>query len=463
MGSIEEASRETEIIAEADVVVAGGGPGGWSAAVAAARSGAKTVLIERYGFLGGAATAGFVGPILGHCVNRGDRAILGGVPRELCEKLHAAGGAPPWRETLKTWGVRFEPEVMKVVLDQMVTDAGVEVLLHSWLADAVVSDGAIAAVIIESKSGRQAVSGKVFVDATGDADVAFRAGAPTRKGRPADGRPMSMGSMFRVGGVRELTEQERKAGAEALDAARQSGELHVYGSGIGTRSSTLRTDTITPNMTRFAGDSTDVRDLTRGEMLVRGETLRIVDFYRRNVPGYENAYLSALPAQMTPRESRQVAGLYDLSGEDIIRGRRFDDAVALGSWWIDIHCPLGRVRGGVHICEKKCPADPPCNMLTDYLDDLPERLEPPDGGWYDIPYRSLVAQGVDNLLASGRCISATHQGMAGARVMGTCMAIGQAAGTAAALAAQRDAQVSDVDAAQLRRELKEAGALLEPE
>ena len=462
MPFIQEEAKKLEVIAEADVVVAGGGPGGFTAAVAAARRGAKTVLLERYGFLGGAATAGLVGPILGHVVRRGRRPILGGIPRELCERLHVAGGALPWEEALKDWGVRFEPEILKVVLDELVTEAGVEVLLHTWVADAVLRDGAIQALVIESKSGRQAVTGKVFVDATGDADVASRAGAPTRKGRPADGRPMAMGSMFRVGGVRVLSDEEAKAADEVLVAARDSGELHVYGAGIETRSSTLRTDHITPNMTRFAGDPTDMRDLTRGEMRVRKETLRIVDFYRRNVPGYADAYLAALPVQLTPRESRQIDGLYVLGAEDIVRGRRFQDVVALGSWWIDIHCPLGRVEGDVHVCRTDCPADPPCVMLTDHPEQLPTELNPPEGGWYDIPYRSLLPRGVSNLLVSGRCISASHQAMAGARVMGTCMAIGEAAGTAAALAALSATPAALLETAGLQKALTDAGVLLTP-
>ena len=266
MNAIEEPARRLEVLAEADVVVAGGGPGGWTAAIAAARCGARTVLLERYGFLGGMATAGLVGPILGHRAHNSARPIVGGLVRELCERLHCLGAAPAWQDALGLWGIPFEPELMKVVLDEMVEGAGVEVLLHTLVANAVVRGGRIVALVTESKSGRLAVKGHMFVDATGDADVAFRAGVPTHKGRPADGRPMAMGTMFRVGGVPVLYEEASRAATERILAARDRGELCVYNAGVQTRSSTLRNDHITPNVTRFAGDPTDVRDLTRAEL-----------------------------------------------------------------------------------------------------------------------------------------------------------------------------------------------------
>jgi hypothetical protein len=287
MAGIREPARQLEVLAEADVVVAGGGPAGFPAAIAAARHGAKVVLVEQYGFLGGMATAGLVGPILGHRAHNKARAILGGIPRELCDRLHKAGGALPFEEELNFWGVRFEPEIMKIVLDEMVLGAGVDVVLHGFVAGAVVEGGRIRALVIESKSGRQAVVGKMFVDATGDADVAFRSGAPTHKGRASDGMPMAMGSMFHLGGVRRLTEEERKVGADRVAAARDRGDVHCYSVGIETRSSSLRPDYITPNMTRFSGDATNVRDLTRGEITTRKDIWQILNFYRKNVPGYE--------------------------------------------------------------------------------------------------------------------------------------------------------------------------------
>ena len=460
MATITEPARRLEVIGEVDVCVLGGGPGGLPAAVAAARAGARTLLVERYGFLGGMATAGLIGPILSHRVHEGTQPILGGIPREVCQRLHDRGGAPPWEEALQQWGVPFDPEVLKLVADEIVCEAGSDLLLHTWFADALVEDGRVAAAVVESKSGRQAIRAKVFVDATGDADVAFRAGAPTKQGRDVDDAVESMGSMFRVGGIRTPNAEEARAAAEALQAAIESGELCMYNPGIGGRSSTIRLSEVTPNVTRFAGDPTDARVLTAGEIQLRRETRRIVDFYREHVPGYEECFLSVTPANIGIRESRQIVGTYALTGEDILTGRIQEDAIALASWWIDIHCPLGRVQHHTHVCRADCPSPDPCPMLDGHREDLPTNLYPPAGGAYGIPYRSLVAQGVSNLLVSGRCISATHEGMGGARVMGSCMAIGQAAGTAAAMAAEKGLPAAGVNVATLQAALRADGAVL---
>jgi len=460
MPLVTEPARQLEVIAEVDVCVIGGGPGGLPAAVAAARAGARTMLVERYGFLGGMATAGLIGPILSHRAHESTQPILGGIPQEICRRLHECGGAPPWEEALQQWGVPFDPEVLKLVADEIVCEAGPDLLLHTWFAGTLVEDGRIAAAVVESKSGRQAIRAKMFVDATGDADVAFRAGAPTRQGRDADGAVESMGSMFRVGGIRTPNAEEAQAAAAALQAAIESGELCMYNPGIGGRSSTLRLSEVTPNVTRFAGDPTSARDLTTGELRLRRDTRRIVDFYRKHVPGYEECFLSVTPAQIGIRESRQIVGSYALTAADILTGRIHEDAIALGSWWIDIHCPLGRVQHHTHVCRADCPSPDPCPMLEQHRDRLLANLYPPAGGAYGIPYRSLVAQRVSNLLVSGRCISATHEGMGGARVMGTCMAIGQAAGTAAAIAAEKGLPAAEVNVATLQAALRADGAVL---
>ena len=461
MRTITEPKREIPIVAEADVVVCGGGPGGLPAAIAAARHGANVLLIERYGFLGGLATAGLVAPMLGHTASRSNRPIVEGLLRETVERMHALGGAPSWQEACQEWGIRFNAEAFKYVADEMVQEAGVNLLLHTLVTGAIVEDGRITALITESKSGRQAVVGRVVIDATGDADVAFRAGAPTRQGREFDGRVQSMGSFVHIGGVPELSEEERRAAVDRVLKAMEAGQLHFYNPNFAAVN-TMHSDHFSPNMIRAAGDPTNVHDLTRAELKVRRDVWQLVAFLRREVPGFEGCYVRATSPQIGPRESRQILGDYVLTGQDVQQGRKFEDAIARGSWWIDIHCPLGHTHP-VHLCVIECPRRESCPFwLAEHDRSMISKNElyPPDDDWYEIPYRCLVPKGIDNLLVSGRCISATHRAMAGARVMGTCMALGQAAGTAVALAVRDGVPPRDVDVDELRSLLRSDGSLI---
>jgi len=461
MYAITEPPREVPVVAEAEVVVCGGGPGGLPTAIAAARHGAEVLLIERYGFLGGLATAGLIAPMLGHTASRSTQHIVEGLLKETTERMHALGGAPSWEEACQEWGIRFNAEAFKYVADEMVQEAGVDLLLHTLVTDAIVEDGQIRGLIIESKSGRQAVVGKVVIDATGDADVAFRAGVPTTQGREFDGQVQSMGSFVHIGGVPDLSEEERRAAMERVRQAMERGELHFYNPNFAAVN-TVHRDHFSPNMTRAGGDPTSARDLTRAELKVRRDVWRLMTFLQQEVPGFENCYVRATSPQVGPRESRQVMGEYVLTGEDVREGRKFNDAIARGSWWIDIHCPLGQTYP-VHLCVIECPRQEQCPFwLAEHGRSMLHRdeLYPPDDDWYDIPYRCLVPKDMDNLLVSGRCISATHQAMAGARVMGTCMAIGQAAGTAAALAVRDGIRPREVDVEELRRVLRSDGALV---
>jgi len=425
---ITETEREVPVVAEADVVVAGAGPGGLPAAVSAARNGAKVLLIERYGFMGGLATAGLVAPILGHTASKSHRPIVEGLLREMTERMHALGGAPTWAQACQEWGIRFDAEALKVVADQMVREAGIDLLLHTLVVDAVVRDNRIEALIIESKSGRQAVKGDVFIDATGDADVAFRAGVPITQGRSFDGLVESMGSFMHIGGVQDVTEEQIRLARQMIEEQMMRGELRFYNSNFAGRNTAHR-DFFSPNMTRWPGDPTDVWALTEAELGVREQVWKLITFLRSSAPGFEGAYLRQTSTQVGPRESRQIVGDYALTGDDVAEGRKFDDGIARGSWWIDIHCPRGETYP-VHLCVVECPRQEECPFWAAEHDRSMRSkadLYPPDDGWYEIPYRALTAKAVSNLLAAGRCISATHQGMAGARVMGTCVAIGEAA------------------------------------
>jgi len=460
MHTVGEPSHQVPVVAEADVVVCGGGPGGFSAAIAAARHGAQVILIERYGFLGGLATAGLVAPILGHTTSEGHEPIVEGILREITERMHALGGAPTWEQALQDWGIRFDAEALKIVLDELCQEAGVELCLHTWVADVLKEGSALAAVIVENKSGRQAVKGKVFVDATGDADIAYRAGAPTSHGRAFDRRPESMGSFFHLAGFEPLSEQRRQEIYAQIEEEMAKGRLHFYNPDF-TRCSAYRTDHASANMTRFGGDSDVAAEMTRAELSIRRDVWALVRYLRASVPEFRNCYVQQTSPQVGPRESRQIVGPYALTGDDVHQGRKFEDTIARGSWWIDIHCPLGNTYP-VHLCVVECPKGADCPYWAAEHERMRSRqaLHPPKGDWYEIPYRSLLSVGVPNLLASGRCISATHEGMAGSRVMGTCIAIGQAAGTAAALAVAEGVSPAGVEVARLQCLLRGDGQLV---
>jgi len=202
--------------------------------------------------------------------------------------------------------------------------------------------------------------------------------------------------------------------------------------------------------------------LTSAELSVRRNVWELMRYLRATTPEFRDAYIQQTSPQVGPRESRQIVGPYALSGEDIRAGRKFEDAIARGSWWIDIHCPLGNTYP-VHLCTADCPKGADCPYWAAEHERMPASrrdLFPPPGDWYDIPYRSLLSVSVPNLLASGRCISATHEGMAGSRVMGTCVAIGQAAGTAAALAVREGVPISRVDVGRLQAMLRQDGQLV---
>jgi len=426
MKTITEPSRNLPVISDVDVVVAGGGPGGIPAAIASARHGAKTLLIERYGFLGGMATAGLVPAMLGHRAVGVAKPILGGIPKEIIEKMAEIGGAPTWEDALQMGSIPFDPEAFKYVADRLIEEAGVELLLHTLVVDTIVEGDNIKALIIENKSGRQAVTAKVFIDATGDADVAYRSGAPTQKGRDFDGAMQSMSTIFRLGGVQKISIEERRLGIEKMKEAAVTGKIRIYDP-RNLYIETLKPGKLCPNITRFGGDATDVHDLTKAEMKLRKDIWEILRFCRENLPGFQSCYIEMTAPQIGVRESRRIIGEYTLTADDILSSRKFPDTIALGSWWIDIHCPLGRTYP-VHLCWSRCKADPPCALMVAKKGAaLLKQIYLPKGSWYEIPYRSIIPKKINNLLASGRCLSATHEALAGTRVIGTCMAIGQAA------------------------------------
>ncbi len=457
-----EPERKVEVAEEADVVVIGGGPGGFPAAIAAARQGCKTLIVERYGLFGGLATTGLMGPIFGFAWRDPDNCILGGIPVEVVRGLQKIGGALD-DKNIEWDSIRFDPELLRHVIDGMVMEAGVKILLHSLAVGVIKKGNSIDSVILENKSGRMAVRGKVFIDATGDGDLGYWAGCEYTKGRPADGRMQSMGTKFRIGGVEPMTDEEEKYYAGIVKKAMDEKKIpayHAFFEEISENGVTLRKGEITPTVTRCPGDATNVYDLTRAELKIRKDTLEIVDFYRKNVKGYKNCYLIDTPVQMGIRETRQITGDYVLTGYDVLEGKKFPDRIARGSWFIDIHCPFGLWNSKSNLCSRKCAIEPACIMKKKYSDQLYPETCPPAGSYYDIPYRCIVPKGIDNLLVSGRPISADHGGVASARVIGTCMAVGEAAGAAASISSAKNKKPGDIAAAEVQDILDKNGVPL---
>ncbi|MDH7601474.1 MAG: FAD-dependent oxidoreductase [Armatimonadota bacterium] len=409
-----------------DVAVCGGGPAGIAASVAAARTGAEVILIERYGFLGGMATAGLVNPFMTFFA--GSEQIVKGIFQEIIDRLSAKGG---WGGPREKWA--FDPELLKVTADEICLESGVKLLLHSFVCGADVRRARIASIKVFAKPAPRNIKAKVFVDATGDADLAHLAWVPCEKGRPGDGLTQPMTLNFRVAGVNIERMPPREEINRLYLAARDQGRINCPRDNV-LFFFTTREGEVHFNTTRVIKvDGTSARDLTAAEIEGRRQMKQICDFLRTDVPGFEKSYLTAAGTQIGVRETRRIVGQYVLTAEDVLSAAKFHDCVARGSYPIDIHDPDA---GGTVI----------------------KHLPP--GESYDIPYRCLVPLNVSNLLVAGRPISATHEAHSSLRVMPIAFATGQAAGTAAALCARWNISPRDLDVRRLQQELLDQGASL---
>lgn len=380
-----------------EAVVVGGGLTGVAAAIASARNDAKTLLIEQYGFLGGMATCGLVNPFaLGYYV--GKEQIIEGTFQDILGNLKELGG-------LGENGRTFDEEIMKFVLDEMIKEAKVKVLFHTLATDVSVKGSKIETISTESKSGRNKIAGKVFIDATGDGDIAARAGVPFESGRKKDGLTQPMTLCFRMAEVDAEKMPSRKEITKLYKSAKKRGEI------TNPREDVLYFKTVHQGIVHFNTtrvvrvDGTKVEDLTYAEIEGRRQVMEMVNFLRKNIPGFERSYLLMTAPQIGVRETRRIAGEYILTEQDVLEARKFKDGIARGSRCIDIHSPTGEGT-------------------------IMKNLKP--GTSYDIPYRCLVPKKIDNLLVAGRCISATHEACSSIRVMPICTAIGEAAGVAGA-------------------------------
>ncbi len=445
-----------------DILVCGGGPAGVCAAIAAARNGARVLLVERGNCLGGMATRGLVGPFMTCYDKSGTTQVIRGLFDEIVERLVARGGAIHPREvfggTAFTSWIKvghdhctpFEPEALKLLLDEMCAEAGVKVLFHADFVEPLMDGARIVGSRLFTKNGMREVRAKVLIDATGDADVAFRTGAPTEFGDPASGRVQPASMFFRIGNCdlaaitadieAHKSDFYRKDGVNyrslhwRVAEARAAGDWTLDRVSIGLFRG-VKEDEWFINTSRIMGvDSTNPESWSDAEAEGRRQVDQIFRFFRKYVPGCANARLLCSGSTLGIRESRHVLGEYRLTTEDCLEGRVPDDSILLASNSVDVHGRFG----------------PKSN----------EYVPIKNGNWYGVPYRCLVPLKVENLLVAGRCLSADSGAAGAVRVMPPCMAMGEAAGTAAALCAKSGTTPRNLDSALLAATLKEQGAFL---
>jgi len=408
--------KQSDAFRRVDVLVCGGGPAGMAAAVMAARQGVNVLLVERYGRLGGMAVQGLVGPLMG----RADSPFV-------AEVLRRIGG----REA--------DPNRLDLEYAALVQEAGAELLLHAWAAEAIRDGNRVTGARLLTKQGPLEVRAAVTVDATGDGDVAFSAGAAFEQGRPGDGLLQPVSIMYRIAGIDEQqaftcgSEQEARrirfaAGTweEIVTRGQKAGEL-AASIGVIRLYRTGRSGERIVNATQINGvDGTAATDLTRAELEGRRQAFQVLDFVRQHAPGCQQAYIAVMPAVIGVRETRRFAGRARLNRDDLIEGRKWPDAVVRGaSFPIDIHNPAGSGQAEGH---------------THGVQGVAAAVKP-----YDIPYGCLVPREIDGLLLAGRAISGSHDAHASYRVQCIAMAIGAAAGAAAAMASTAQCTPAAID------------------
>jgi hypothetical protein len=433
---VTEAPRETPVVGSYDVIVCGGGPSGLIAAIAAARNGARTLLIERYGFVGGMSTSALVTPISEFRL--GGEYHVGGIPLELLRLAAELGGADVTRDS---GNYPVNDEIMKLAAQRLLVEAGVTLLYHSWFSDCIVEDGRLTHVIVQNKAGRVAYRADVVVDCSGDADVVRAAGLPVVKGevlQPAtlwfqlggvDTDALGGQGLFgdAVDGVLPVSDRIRGRLAE-LHAA---GEIPVFGGPW--INSFFHDGMVSINLLREATDASDPERFSRTEVALRESLHAFIEVLRREFPEFRACWLAKSGIQTGVRETYHIVGAYHLVKDDVVAPKAFPDTVAKGAHVIDIH-------------------EPDSIDQTEFV--YPKRA-------YNIPLRSLIPLGSVNLLTAGRTLSADGPGFGSARVMATCMAMGQGAGTAAALCARHGWTIDELDNAALRSTLIAQGAIVD--
>ena len=435
MKKIIEPSRQIPVVAEVEVLVAGAGPAGIGAALAAARAGAKTMLVEQFNAPGGMATSG----MMSHWSGSRESPLM----HEIVDRMAKNATLPLDKQKLsdidQKWAIAHESQ--KTALFQMLDEAGVRLQLYTVVSDAICEGNCVQGVITESKSGREAILAQVTIDATGDGDVAARAGAEFQLGREGDQGCQPVTLMFRIAGV-DYTRAIFPGSFESYmnipkGEVQALGKKHLpYPAGHVLLYPTRFPGEVCVNMTNVTDiDGTDVRQLSQAEFICRQQIEAIIAFLREFVPGYEKCYLLAVAGNIGVRETRHFKGLYTLTAEDITEATVFPDWISTRNYFnFDIH-----------------------SLTGPGLDEHGAQKEFRAKGSYSIPYRACVPEKIDGLLLSGRNISGTHKAHSNFRVMGICASIGQGVGIAAALAVKHQVQPREVDVAEVQRLLSASG------
>ena len=446
MKQVEEQSRTIPVMAETDVLVVGGGPAGLAAALAAARAGVNTMLVERYGCFGGVITQSMIGTIAWYRTTK-QTVDAGGIGVEFERRAKEMGASMKvfWYEILDT-------EVFKYIADQMVQEAGVVPVLHCPTVDVIMEGNTVKGVITESKSGRQAILAKRVIDATGDADLAYRAGVPCRKDPKEILEPVSVN--FGCSGVNldkflkytfsnpstvadwgdDSGEKEQDEFStylvEPFNKAKEAGEItkdvcmkSYWGNFTDAGEITSMNAIHMPNV-----DPTDVWDLTKAEIEGRQQVMWAVDALKKYTPGFENARLRTIGASLGTRESRKIQGEYELTEHDVLNEARFDDSIGI---------------------------------FPEFLDGNKIAIMPSTGRYFQVPYGIIVPQKIENLLVAGRCVAGDKTSHAATRQMMCCAVTGQGAGVAAAVSLTDGAGFREIDISKVQRILTDQGVRTE--
>ena len=424
-------NNQVPMIADVDVLVCGAGPAGIGASIMAARLGASVMLVESQGCLGGIATAGMMS-------NWGGRSSSKIMP-EIWDLTYEKAKDIGWAENNKCGKDAIYHDIQKIVLEEMVLKEKIKVLYYTFVCKAVVEDGAIVGVIVENKSGRGFIRAKRVIDSTGDGDVAASAGVPYFKGRETDGRMQPCTIMFNIGGVdfeRAVFPPsfETKVQTERGELQALAKELLPFPAGHVLLYKQPMPGTVCCNMTNAIEiDGTDGESLTKGVFTCRSQIVPIIKFLKEYVPGYESCWLMSSASLIGIRETRHFEGMESLSKDDILEARQCDNWVVKRGWFnFDVH-----------------------NLTGASLDKTGIQHGWKQNGEYSIPYGCLLPKNIDGLLLSGRNISGSHLAHSNFRIMSVCIAIGEAAGVAAALSVKQNVKLSLVDVKEIQKHLGE--------